>query len=163
MSENTVENAVPVQPSLSEQEILAAATNHPSLSTDEFVLGDRTYKVVSLPYDDYITFLTYLQPFLDGIVGKIADKAEVSIPGISLSSPIDASAFVRFCGKSLPEMARLICKQTNPDITVDEIKVQAGNPFVLASIVLKQVNKNKMIATFASFFGQLTPLLKSLK
>jgi hypothetical protein len=163
MSENTVENAVPVLPELTGQEILAAATNAPSLAPDEFVLGDRTYKVVDLSYDDYVSFLTYLQPFLDGLVGNFASKTNVSLPGISLSQSIDAPAFVKFCGKSLPEMTRLICKQTNPDITVDEVKLAAGNPFVLAAVVIKQVNKNQMISTFASFFGQLAPLLSPRK
>jgi hypothetical protein len=163
MSENPAMNVSPASPSLTEQEILAAAVNSPSLSDDEFVLGEFTYKVVHLPYDDYVSFLAYLQPFLDGIIGKLSEKNNVSLPGITLSEPVDMGVFVRFCGKSLPEMARLVCKQTRSEVTIDEIKQAAGNPFVLAALVFKQINKNQMIQTFASFFAQLTHLIKPRK
>lgn len=162
MDTQTVQNEVST-PNLTEQEILAAATNDPSLSTDEFTLGTKTYKLVSLSYDDYITFLAFLQPFLDALVGSTAEKAGLSIPGISIGDTLDATTLVRFCSKSLPEMVRIICKQTEPTITVEQVKVAAGNPFALAIIVIKQISKNGMIRDFSSFFAQMTPLLRRQK
>jgi hypothetical protein len=162
MDTQTVENVVPAS-TLTEQEILAAATNDPSLSNSEFTLGNKTYKLVDLCYDDYVSFLAYLQPFLDALVGSTAQKAGLSIPGISIGDSLDATVLIRFCSKSLPEMVRIICKQTVPNITVEEVKAAAKNPFTLATIVMQQVAKNGMIRDFASFFAQMTPLLRRLR
>lgn len=148
---------------LTQQQIAEAATQNPTLSPDEFKLGEATYKVVHLPYDDYIAFLAYLQPFLDALVARMGNKVKVSIPGLDIGKSLDASALVKFCMKSLPEMTQIIVKQTSPNMTIDEIKQIAGTPFVLAEIVLKQVIKNGMIKEFASFFVSMAPLLSSLK
>jgi len=162
MEQNTVvpESPAPQEPVLSEQEIAAAVTNSPALSPDEFKLGDRTFKVVHLPYDDYVVFLSYLQPFLNALVGKLAEKANLAIPDLDLGESFEVSALVKFCLDSLPEMTRIVCKQSAPDITVEEIKVLAGTPFALADVVLKQVAKNRMIRDFADFFGRIAPLFK---
>lgn len=156
---------VPVEsapkPTLTEEQIIAAATNSPLLSPDEFTLGTTTFKIVQLPYDDYVIFLGYLQPFLEALAGK--KNTSVSLPGIALLDAVDSSTLLKFCSKNLPEMARLVCKQSVPDITAEELKKLAGNPFALASVVLKQVAKNGMIRDFATFFKQVTPLLKAVR
>lgn len=148
---------------LTPQQISEAATNNPALSPDEFKLGETTFKIVHLPYDDYVSFIAYLQPFLDAITSKMADKVKISVPGLDIGKAIDGTLLIKFCGTSLPEMARLICKQTYPNITVDQIKKDAGTPFILANIVLQQVIKNGMLRDFASFFAQIAPLFKSLR
>jgi len=150
-------------PPITKEQIVAAVTNAPELSPDEFQLGDGTFKVVFLPYNDYVTFLGYLQPFLSTLIVKKAVTEKVSIPGIDLGISADANTLITFCIRSLPEMVRLIAKQTVPDITVEEIKLRAQNPFVLAGIVMQQIAKNNMIRDFALFFRQVTPLLKVLK
>lgn len=148
-------------PLLTEEQILAAATNLPALSPDQFKLGDRVFKIVHLPYDDYVTFLGYLQPFLAALVNK--KSAAVSIPGINLGASADPGALLQFCSGDLPEMVRLIAKQSEPDISIREIKDLAGNPFVLAGVVIQQLARNQMIGDFVSFFKQVTPLLALAK
>lgn len=160
--ESNTQSADTPNPTLSDSQIMAAATNNPALSPDEFQLGNKTFKVMHLPYDDYIVFLGYLQPFLEGLTGRNKAK-EVSLPGIGIIDAIEPSALIRFCSKNLPEMAVLVCKQSCPDITVEEVKKLGENPFALASVVLKQVAKNGMIRDFASFFKQITPLLRVAK
>ncbi len=161
----SVETPVVASPetALTEKEILAAATNDPSLSPDEFQLGDKKFKVVHLPYDDYVAFLSMLQPFLEGLMHNLAEKANVSVPGIALGAAPDASSLITFCLKSLPDMACIVCKQTDSSITVGEVKRLGGTPFALAGVVLKQISKNKMIKDFSSFFALVTPLLKAAK
>lgn len=149
--------------SLTEEQILAAAVNSPALSPDEFKLGETTFKIVHLPYDDYVQFLGHIQPILEFLVGKKAEKENVSIPGIALTPSLDASSLLRFCSNSLPEMVRLVCKQTQPAITTSEIKASAKTPFALAAIVLQQVSRNEIIKDFASFFAQVTPLFRTAK
>lgn len=156
-------SAQTTKPALSETEILAAATNSPELSPDEFQLGEHTFKVVHLSYDDYLQFLAHLQPFLDAVVSKLAEKANLSIPGIDTGNSLELPMLVRFCGENLPEMVRIICKQTMPNITVQQVKEWGRTPFNLASIVLKQVAKNHMIKDFADFFARIAPLLKSVR
>ena len=147
-------------PTLSQEQIMAAATNSPALSSEQFQLGDAIYKVVHLPYDDYVEFIAHLQPFMDALAEKIASSAGVSVPGLHLTEPVSSSLLLKFCGNSLPELVRIIVKQTRPDITAEQVKEQGKNPFVLAAIVLKQVAYNGMIRDFASFFAQIVPLLK---
>lgn len=161
MAEETVGSAAETT-SISEERIVEAATNDPALSPDEFRLGDARFKLVYLPYDDYLSFLTYLRPFMEMIAGAVSKKRNVSVPGIDLgpAPAFDMDNLIRFCGNSLPEMVRLVCKQTAPDITVEQIKEGGKNPFVLASIVIRQVAKNQMIKDFADFFAQMTPLLQ---
>lgn len=150
-------------PVLTDEQILAAATNSPVLSPDQFKLGDQTFKIVHLPYDDYVTFLGYLQPFLSAMVLGKSKEQKVSIPGINLGVGASPLALVEFCSNELPEMVRLIVKQTDPTVTVKTIKELAGTPFVLAGIVFQQLVRNQMIADFASFFKQMMPLLSLAK
>lgn len=148
---------------LTEAQILEAATNSPVLSPDEFQLGDKTFKLVYLPYDDYVQFLGHLQPVLEALVNKKAEKAGIAIPGIDLSASLNPSSILKFCSSSLPEMVRLICKQTDAKITTADIKTLARSPFALATIVLKQVSKNEVLKDFTSFFAQVTPLFRTAK
>lgn len=161
MTDEQITPELEVGITLSAETIAEAATNEPSLSPDEFLLGEKTYKVVHLSYDDYVAFIAYIQPFFDAIVGKLGDKIGASIPGINIGKSLDASVILKFCGNSLPEMTRLVIKQTVPSITVDQIKHTPGvTPFTLATIVMQQVIKNNMVKDFATFFVQMAPLFR---
>jgi hypothetical protein len=119
-------------------------------------LGGREFPIKDLPYDDYLQFLLKLQPLLESIVGKIASFKGVSMDtGESLTS----SALLKYCGTALPELVRLICKQSVPDVTTDDIKRLCPSPFLMASVVMAQVQQNRMISDFADFFGQVLPLM----
>jgi hypothetical protein len=153
----------PVTPVLSEREINFAATNSPDLAPDEFKLGERTFKVMNLRYDDYIAFLGYLKPFLDGIGKAIVSSKGIKVPEIEINpSTLNASTLFQFCLKDLPAMVRIVCAQTDKTVTVEQIKEWAGEPFTLCEIVIKQIVRNQMIAHFSSFFAHLLPILARL-
>lgn len=147
-------------PSLSQKDIVRAVTNDPSLSSDEFKLGDRTFKVVDLGYDDYLKFMVAMKPLLSGIAAGMSKAKGVSVPGIDLpETSATEMKILEFCQDELPEMVRIVCAQTDPDITVAEIKKLGKTPFNLAPIALKQMVRNNIISQFTSFFGQILPLM----
>jgi hypothetical protein len=138
---------------LSEKEIARAVSNDPALSEVSFELGDRTFKIVDLAYDDYLAFLAELQPLVEAMFGSVMSS------GSSLGE-LSAQSILKYCGRSLPEMVRIVCRQTDPDITTDEVKRLAKSPFKLAWVVLKQVEQNNMVKEFADFFGSIVPLVQ---
>lgn len=144
---------------LTEQEIIRAATNDAALSNSEVTLGDRTFKIVDLEYDDYVIFITKLAPLLKAIAGGLASSHGINVG--DKSSQIDAVSIVEYCSADIPELARIVCKQTEPSITVKEVKQLGKTPFKLASVVLKQIEQNRIIADISDFFVQMLPLLKT--
>lgn len=143
---------------LSEKEVARAVSNDPALSDRAFVLGDREFKIVDLDYDSYVTFIAYLQPLAEAIFGGFL-SAQM---GGDYSDTINVapSAILKYCRSSLPEMACIVCRKTDENITVEEVKRLAKTPFALAAVVLKQIEQNNMIKDFADFFGSMVPLMK---
>lgn len=137
-----------------------------NLPADEFMLGDRIFQIVDLPYDDYTMFLGYIAPLIENICKRIvlSKSGGVELPdGIKLdASTFGAFDLLQICGKSLPEMAQIVCKQTDPDITVADVKRLAKKPLPLADVVLKQIVQNGMIKDFKDFFGQMISMLKAM-
>lgn len=158
---------------LPQARIIEAATNSPSLCPDEFQLGDRTFKVLHLEYDEYLAFTGYLQPLLTKISDLVLSRAGVSLPGIDLNSgdaSISPSSLMQFCVRDLPEMALLVCNmqsavEKKPELLVDIpwLKKSARNPFELAKIVMKQMEKNNLVKDFLDFFVQALPTILALK
>jgi hypothetical protein len=146
---------------LTEDQKIRAAVNAPA---DTFTLGDREFKLYDLPYDDYIAFVGYVSPLVDTLINRVKTKNTVGIPGIDLDvTQFGAIQILQFCGASLPEMVRLICKQTDPDITVEEIKKLVGRPTLLATIVMRQMAQNGIIQDFTDFFGQMVKTLQTFR
>jgi hypothetical protein len=148
------------KPALTKQEVTRAALNEPSRTT--FTLGDRTFPLKDLSYDQYTKFLTLLAPLADGLIGKISDRVAVSqISGIE---DLDTSLFsvkdiFVYCGKYLPELVTIICQTTDPTVTVEWVKDAGKTPFKLAEIVLLQMMHNNTIKDFADFFERMLPIL----
>jgi hypothetical protein len=156
---NTAE-AKPV-PVISDYEKTRAAINAPS---SHFELGGRKFNIVDLPYDDYLQFVQYLTPFIDGFAARlIGSKVGFSIPGVDLGPAITVSSVIDMCGKQLPEMAQIVCRQTDPAITVEEIKKLAGKPGALVAPVIKQLTANRILEDFTTVFAQLTMILPTAK
>lgn len=154
--------ALPDEPTLTltPEDLTRAAVNLPA---NEFLLGDRTFYIKDLPYDSYIAFISYLTPLVEAVVSRMVGNSGVSIPGIELqSSAFSAAKVLQLCAKELPEMVRLICRETDPDITVETIKELAKKPTALVAIVLKQIDQNGIIKDFADFFGQVVAVMKPL-
>lgn len=144
-------------PALSSKEIVRAATNSPELSESKVKLGDREFTIVDLPYDDYLEFLSFLQPLLESLAGKMAGDA---LPGlIPDTSSLNAGTLIKYCGTSLPRMVQIVLSQTDPKISVEEIKILGKNPFKLATIVLTQIEQNRIIGDISDFFVQILPFL----
>ncbi len=139
---------------LTSTQIAHAATNAASLSEHSFKLGDRVFPVVFLKYDDYIEFLTYLEPLLSAL----GSSAVGGFNPMALSASI-----LKYCQASLPEMVLIMCRQTDDKITLEDIKTAARNPFTLAVAVLEQVKHDKMVEEISSFFAQIVGLMKTMK
>lgn len=157
----------PDQPSLTKAQITAAATNSPALAPEGFNFGGRDFKLLDLSYDSYLDFTFYLQPLLEGIASKFLAAKGVSLPGIEipeLEGPNIANYFLKFCRKELPEMVCIVCNQMpgQEKVTPEWVKQYAKSPFQLAKIVMLQVSKNQMVSEFASFFGQILPLVTQM-
>lgn len=142
---------------LSQTELVRAATNDPALSDKEVKLGNLTITIVDLPYDDYTKFLTMVQPVIEAMASRITAGVLASSDGLGISQ------LVKYSADNLPEMVRIVCKQTMPDITIDEIKKEGKNPFNMALVVIKQIEQNKIIEDITDFFEKILPLLAGKK
>jgi len=141
------------------EEAVKAAINSPEMSDIKFTLGEKEFKVVDLPYDDYLKFLSYLTPMLEVFIGSLASTGGVRV--MKPTSDINAGSIIKYCGESLPQIVCIVCNQTDPTVTTEDVKKWAKSPFVLCNIVLLQIEKNAIISDFASFFASVLPLLKS--
>ena|SRR5579859_7517890 len=141
-------------PEITPIDIALAATNEPALSDDTFELGGVTYGVVYLKYKAQIKFLALLQPLMETVAGKMA--------GVDMGLAV--TGLVKYCSDSLPELAAIVCQQTDPEMTAAKIiEMEDVTPFKLASIIVKQIKRNQMIQDVVSFFKQVLPLLKMTK
>jgi len=145
---------------LPEKEVLRAATNSPTLSDDSFVFAGKTYKIVDLSYDSYITFVSLLKPILEGIFSKVAPASIAK--SMELPQNIDIYKLLGYCTDQLPELVRIILAQTEPNVTLGFVKENHKSPFNLATIVMKQIIRNGIIKDFTDFFEQAAPLLANL-
>lgn len=150
------EAEVPVKP-LSGVELTRAALNG---TVSEFVLGDRTFKIADLPYRDYLAFVRYLAPLFDAAGSQmVSAKLGITVPGLDFGPGISASGILDACSDVLPNMVQIICRQTDPTITVDDVMDLAKRPTALVGPVIAQIVQNKMIEDFSNFFGLLNTLL----
>ena len=148
-------------PTLSKEEIVRAALNNPELSNNQFQLGDKTYTIVDLSYDDYMVFISMLQPVIDQLMKGAAGRQGINLNGVDVApTSLSTSNIITYCSDNLPRMVQIICRATEPEITIEQIKKDAKNPFKLADIVLQQVIQNNMIRDFATFFRSVLPLMK---
>jgi hypothetical protein len=141
------------------EEAVKAAVNSPELSDIKFTLGEKEFKVIDLSYDDYLKFITHLTPMLEIFIGSLA-----SVGGVNVMTPnteVNAASIIKYAGSSLPELVCIVCNQTDETITKEEVKKLAKSPFQLCSIVLQQIEKNKIISDFASFFKSVLPLIQA--
>jgi hypothetical protein len=148
---------MPTETTLSQNEIVRGATNAPELSTNVVQVGGREFKVVDLSYDDYMVFLTKLQPLLMALTASVTSRFGLN-QNVDLASVTPAS-IIQFCGKDLPELACIVCRQTDSSVSVNDMKVLAKTPFAMAKIVMAQIKQNRMIQDFSDFFVQMLPLL----
>lgn len=140
---------------LTPQDIARAIGNDAAQATRFIKLGERTFPVLDLEYDDYVTYMALMEPLLQAVVTAVASRV-----GVEFGSEISPQSIIKHCAKVLPEMVRLSCKASDPDITVEEVKRLGKTPFVLAAAALQQIVQNNMVKDFQDFFGQIAPLMK---
>jgi hypothetical protein len=152
---NPVSPEQPQQTStLDERTKAFAATNDPALSPDSFTLGPKTFPIVFLKYKDQITFISQLQPLLTMFTPDSGTPKGLE----EIVSSISVGGLMKYCLTGLPEMVALICRNTDPTITVDYVTEHAVSPFQLCGIILQQVAMNNMLGDIISFFRALRPL-----
>lgn len=141
---------------ISGEAITFAATNAPSMSDLVGKIGDVEYPVLHLPYKDYLEFLGGLEPMLKGLgVGILS--------GEPMEGAMSIAALLKSCGEAIPTMACIVCRQTRPETTVEELVSGKATPFDLAKLVLLQIERNNMIKDIADFFVQSLRLVKQGK
>jgi hypothetical protein len=155
------ENAA-ASPKLTKKDVVRAALNDSALSQTHFQLGDRTFPLKDLTYDQYNKFLLLVAPLVDIVIGRMGERAQAQQLGFS---DLDISLFsvtdiLKYCGEAIPELATICCQASDPTVTVETVKSLTNKPTVLAGIILKQIVHNNMIQDFADFFGQILPLTK---
>jgi hypothetical protein len=128
-------------------------------AVDTFTLSNpklaltRTFEIKHLEYDAYIEFCDLARPILQAVATGLDLGAMSSDFKLQFNpAKIDFSEIIRLAGKELPRMAWLCCKQTDPKITVDEVKRLGYRPQMLLNVVLKQIKHNEMVQEFADFF-----------
>ena len=122
--------------------------------------SEREFEIKDLPYFDYIEFMSLAKPLIKIAAGSL----EMGNSGGELVADfnpgnLDFDEIIKICGKELPRMGQLICKQTDPKIKAEEVAVLAHRPQRLIELVLLQILHNNMIQEFGNFFTRLTAMV----
>lgn len=128
-----------------------------------FTLKDQTFEILDLQYFDYLEFITLGKP----LIAVVANGLEMGNEGGEINvnfnpTGLDFDQILGLCGKELPKMAWLVCKQSQPRIKQEEVCLLAHRPQRLVEIVLLQILHNNMIQEFGSFFTRLTAIVSAL-
>lgn len=132
-----------------------------------FTLGEgeakREFEIKDLGYFDYIEFVGLVKPLITVAANALEMGAKDGEMKVDFNpAALDFDAIFKLCGKELPKMAGIICRQTEPKITDRQVAELAKRPQRLVEVVLLQVMHNKMIEEFGGFFQRLTAMVTSL-
>lgn len=164
---------MPAAPAISDELIHSAVNND---YNKKFILGDRVFDLKDLEYDDYVLFIKLSQPIVESIVGVIQPVIMQAKDGKMISdldldlSGIDVQVIADLAGYNLPLMTHLCCKQSDPRVTIDDVKKLSmiknssgvRGPLQMAEVIMKQVVHNQMIEEFVNFFPRLGGLIDEL-
>lgn len=147
-------------PTLTEEQIIAGAKNDWG---KEFTLGDRTFEIKDLGYFDYVEFVGLVKPLVEVAASALSMGAKDGEMTVDFDpSGLDFDQIFKLCGKELPKMAGIVCRQTDPKVTDRQVAELARRPQRLVEVVLLQVAHNNMIQEFGGFFQRLTAMVTSL-
>lgn len=163
MKTKRVKETVPATdatPTLTKRDITRAAFNDSTLSQKHFKLGEHTFPVKDLSYDEYTKFLMLISPLADSLIGKITDKVQAQSLGLQ---NLDVKLFsikdiITYCGDTLPELAAICIRTSEPEFTAEKAKELGKTPFALAEVVFVQLVHNNTLKDFADFFQRVLPL-----
>lgn len=147
-------------PALTEEQIIAGAKNDWGKT---FTLGDREFEIKDLGYFDYIDFVGLVKPLVSVAAGALEMGSKEGEMKVDFNpTNLDFDQIIKLCGKELPKMAGIVCRQTEPKITDRQVAELARRPQRLVEVVLLQVMHNNMIQEFGAFFQRLTTMVTSL-
>lgn len=134
-----------------------------------FTLGTKEFERKDLAYDDYIQFCSLITPLIEKIFSAAKPKVSIEGPnGPELdfdfdTSVIDAKTLVQMGAEALPLLAWLCCRQSDPSISIVDIKkLCGGKPWPLLTIVFQQIKHNKIVEDLCGFFPQMGELASEL-
>lgn len=136
------------------QEVTSALVNTPEVATDEIKLGERTFKILDLKYKDYTAFLGLVLPLVDQVANGLQNG------GASLFSSVSVTDLFYTCSENLPKLSHIVLRQSEPDLTIEQVEELCGDPLTMAEVVMAQIAHNKMIERFGSFFGKIAVMMK---
>lgn len=143
--EIAVEEPVVEEPKLDKTKIVAELRNDQG---DTIEFGGKTFKILSLRYDDYCEFVEKLAPFLEPLFSALNPT--------DLNAGINITTMVQVVNRNLPRMVYLMFHNQDQCVTEEWIKEHAESPFELGKYVFMQIEKNKIIEDFISFFELMT-------
>jgi hypothetical protein len=151
---------------LSQTEITQAVRNEAAGTftlENPITKASRTFELKHLSYDAYLEFCELAHPILSTLSGALdmGNKGgEFKLEFNPLN--IDYKTVLKLAGKELPRMVLLCCKQTDPRITLEEVKELGHRPQQLVQVVLKQIKHNEMVKEIADSFPQIVEQLTAL-
>lgn len=132
--------------------------------TNPDTLESKTFELKHLSYDAYIEFCTLAHPIISAIgTGLAVNNTKTGELSFDFDpTNLDFKELLKMAGDQLPRMAYLCCKQSDPKVTVADVKRLGYRPQVLLNVVLEQVRHNRMVQEFADFFPQVVAKLQAL-
>jgi hypothetical protein len=128
-----------------------------------FVLGDRVFPVKDLSYDAYVEFMELSRPILTMLVDSLELKNQNGEVDVEFNpAGFDVEKLIKLAGNELPRMAWLCCKQSDPNISIQDVKKLARRPQTMVQVVLAQVKHNDLAREFADFFKQIVGQIQEL-
>lgn len=154
---DTPDTAAAVEPRLSPTLIHNAVRNEHGKS---FTLGDREFPVKDLSYDDYLEFVDLARPIIEQVTSALEIHGVDGDPQIDLNPiNLDYKQLIKLAGHELPRMAWICCKQSDPKISIADVKRLGRRPMHLLEVIMLQVKHNELVKEFQDFFPRLAKVV----
>lgn len=121
-----------------------------------FKLGNREFPIHDLDYDSYIEFMELARPIIVSLANTITPVMKDQKLDFDLNyGKLDFGSLIKLAGNELPRMAHICCRQSDPKVSIADVKRLARRPHNLIEVVLLQVKHNELVKEFADFFPRL--------
>lgn len=155
-----------VQSMIDQAELSRATHNDPAslFTLSNANTGEsREFEIKDLEYDAYIQFVDLARPILAAVAGIVETADEGGEFKVRFNpTKIDFGELIKLAGSELPQMAHIICRQSDPKIRLEDVKRLGRRPHVLLEVVLQQIKQNGIVTEFADFFPRIAEAVKDL-
>lgn len=128
-----------------------------------FKLGEREFPIKDLDYDSYLEFMELSYPIIQAVTDSLELTSSNGEPDVAFNpATFDVGKIIKLAGSNLPRMTWLCCKQSDPAITIPEVKRLARRPHVMIQVVFEQIKHNKLVEEIRDFFQSMAPAVRSL-